>query len=216
MKYSLDRINEHTFIKILDGNSVILDLGANKGNFSKQLIEKYGYSQLILVEANPYLIGNIKKSFQGYKSVNILNRAVVGKKLDEKIKLYLSEWDEASSLNRTISKYFGLDKSKKEVHVETTCLEEIFLLYGLDKIDLLKMDIEGAECEVIENLSEKYADRIIQISVEFHDFADPLLKSRSEGCIKKLKQFGFSLVNRIGLGRGYKSEYFDCLFYKKQ
>jgi FkbM family methyltransferase len=39
---------------------------------------------------------------------------------------------------------------------------------GIPEIEVLKLDIEGAELEVIHSLDDEFFRRISQITVEFH------------------------------------------------
>ena len=48
-------------------------------------------------------------------------------------------------------------------------LEEIMNLYEIEKIDFLKIDIEGFEYDVLESLSPSILSRIDKISCEAHD-----------------------------------------------
>jgi hypothetical protein len=51
-------------------------------------------------------------------------------------------------------------------------IPEIMTRYGMDRIDLLKMDIEGAELEVFEGWNE-WIDRIGSMVIEIHEDLRP-------------------------------------------
>ena len=59
------------------------------------------------------------------------------------------------------------------------------------KLDLLKMDIEGAEYEVIDHIEENNID-IKQILVEFHPHFEKNGKIKTKQAIKKLEKMGYS------------------------
>ena len=78
---------------------------------------------------------------------------------------------------------------------------------------MLKVDIEGAEWELLESLDESMLNRIDQISVEFHDFIDPTKKNRTQEVVERLKSFGYKTIIS-GAPWFYGTEHFDCTFYK--
>ena len=65
---------------------------------------------------------------------------------------------------------------------------------GHNHIDLLKMDIEGAEYEVIDSLQTSKIT-IDQILVEFHHMYKGIPIERTIDAIEKLKEIGFELFN---------------------
>tara|TARA_A100001515_G_scaffold144096_1_gene147115 strand:+ start:1942 stop:2562 length:621 start_codon:yes stop_codon:yes gene_type:complete len=79
--------------------------------------------------------------------------------------------------------------SKYEHHLaETIDLPTLFKTY--DNISVIKMDIEGSEYSVIENL--KYIpESVRQICVEFHHFCSGKTIEDTIRCIELIKSFGF-------------------------
>lgn len=65
---------------------------------------------------------------------------------------------------------------------------------GHNHIDLLKMDIEGAEYEVIDSLQTSKIT-VDQILVEFHHMYKGIPIERTIDAIEKLKEIGFELFN---------------------
>ena len=59
------------------------------------------------------------------------------------------------------------------------------------KIDVLKMDIEGAEYEVIDSIQNHNID-IKQILVEFHPHLQKNGKKKTKTAIEKLQKMGYS------------------------
>jgi hypothetical protein len=56
----------------------------------------------------------------------------------------------------------------KTVDVPARTLDAVFDHFSLDWVDLLKMDIEGAEVQVLNSADPRLLRRIGQISAEFH------------------------------------------------
>lgn len=156
------QVRGHTvYSPALNKDSVILALGANHGEFAKQMSDLFG-GTYHLVEANPDLSNEL--AFDGRFSV--LNYAVTDS--EGPISFNLAHNDEGSSM-LTLPKQNALNRVLREtVIVQAKRLQSIISELGVSKIDLLKMDIEGAEVSVLASLEPGILQRIGQITVEFH------------------------------------------------
>jgi FkbM family methyltransferase len=56
------------------------------------------------------------------------------------------------------------------LRVEGRHLGRLLLELGVAEIEVLKLDIEGAELEVIDSLSDDFFHNVGQLTIEFHDF----------------------------------------------
>ncbi len=66
---------------------------------------------------------------------------------------------------------------------------------GLEKIDLLKIDIEGAEIALFDSTSNDVLSRIRQITVEFHDFIPELgIQNDVKRTKLRLQSLGFYCI----------------------
>ena len=80
----------------------------------------------------------------------------------------------------------------KAISVPVKRLGTIMKELGHDRIDVLKMDIEGAEYEVIEDISQS-GIRPRQILVEFHHRFPGVAVRRSKEAIDRLRSMGYRL-----------------------
>jgi glutamine amidotransferase PdxT len=69
--------------------------------------------------------------------------------------------------------------------------------FGHAHLDILKIDIEGFEYGVIEDIFENDLS-ISQICVEFHHFFDNIPFAQTRKAIKTLKNRGYDLVHKTG------------------
>lgn len=83
------------------------------------------------------------------------------------------------------------------VELEVKTLSTLMSELGHNRIDVLKMDIEGAEYPVVKNLVEK-GPLIGQILVEFHDFFPNFSKSDTQKSIQLLESAGYQLFKHEG------------------
>ncbi len=68
---------------------------------------------------------------------------------------------------------------------------------GIKEFELLKIDIEGFEYEVIEDVIESKLN-VRQIAVEFHDFIDGISKEKTTKCVELLRKNGYTLFHKRG------------------
>lgn len=204
---------DHFIVNSLDQTSVIVDLGAGKGEFSDCILSKLPNCRIISVEPDPFLFHELTMKYEKQNNVEVLNAAATGNEaITGEREFYLGKNSEANSLHKSL---IGETNFQSEITVRTVTLEDIFLLFHLEKIDLLKVDIEGEEWNIFENFSKRNFDRILQISVEFHDFLIPSLRARSERSVKMLKEFGYTFISK-GTKFVHGSPYYNCLFYDKK
>lgn len=82
----------------------------------------------------------------------------------------------------------------KAISVPVKRLSTIMKELGHDQIDILKMDIEGAEYDVIKDIS-KSGIRPLQILVEFHHRFPGVGVKRSKEAIDRLRSMGYQLFS---------------------
>ena len=84
--------------------------------------------------------------------------------------------------------------ASRKIEVETITFEDALLLVASKRIDLVKMDIEGEELAVLSNASACAFDRVVQLTVEFHDFLDPQSLPEIRSVIARMETLGFAVL----------------------
>ena len=74
------------------------------------------------------------------------------------------------------------------IQVDSMTIEDVMLLTGVDRIDLLKMDIEGAEKSLFEEDKNDWINSVNNIVIELHDNA---IEGCTESFEKMMSQFTF-------------------------
>ncbi len=193
----IDKICEHTFIKkLIDGNSVVLDLGANEGGFSKTISEKFG-CKVYAVEPIPNLFELIPET----GLIKKIKAAVSNK--SGIVNIYLPEDRCATMYNKK-----G-EVNEKSISVEALSLADLMGGFGIDKLDLIKIDIEGEEVPILESLGLEEFKKINQWTIEFHDFLYPEMHEAVENIKRKIINCGFFCIPFSITNNG------DVLFVKK-
>jgi FkbM family methyltransferase len=140
----------------LKTNSLVLDFGGYKGQWSSNIYSRYN-CKIIIFEPVKEFYKNISKRFQFNKNIIVKCFALGKNKRDEKI--YLN--DDGSSL------YLNSD------NFEIIKYEELLSFFNDNKIayvDLIKINIEGGEYELLDRLIETDIIFIIKhIQVQFHN-----------------------------------------------
>jgi FkbM family methyltransferase len=164
----------HTFSRALlsGGNRIVIDCGANKGEFARYCAENLR-ARVISFEADPDLAELLPK----IPGVTFENKAIVGR--PGPVDIHQVDGLCSSARFHTAARH-------KVVTVPGVTLDNLFDEHGLGSVDLLKLDIEGAELDVLEGLSVDSLSRIRQISCEFHDFLNPADRPRIRSLLKRL------------------------------
>jgi FkbM family methyltransferase len=169
------------YVPPLNSDSVVLDLGANRGEFAKQMSARFG-GKYFLIEANPQLAEQLRAEDR----FPVWHCAVADK--EAVVDFHIATSDLGSSLLELPSRFF-----RETVVIRAKRLESLIAEIGARRIDLLKMDIEGAEVSVLRELPESTLRTIAQITVEFHsdlqwEFG---IHREAEEVIRRLRRLGF-------------------------
>lgn len=155
--------------KIIKPGDVCLDIGANVGYFSVLMSALTGDAgRTIAVEPNP----NITKLLRLTSQANSPGFEVAGLALADKegkLRLRVPEdsFGDASIINRADR----LIRPKSSFRVRTTTLDIMLRELNIDKVDVIKMDVEGAEPLVFEGMEKTIADnKNLQIIIEYSPF----------------------------------------------
>ena len=157
------------YINSLPKGSLVIDVGANVGKFTDIFLKK-GF-KVHAFEPDPIAINELKK-ICGNDNENLeLFEVAVGIKEESK-KLYRYRKFDVANPETTIgSSLLSFRSGKDKPFVEIKCIDFIKYLKNIDnKIALLKIDIEGAEVEILEKIvDEGIHKKIGRIYVETHE-----------------------------------------------
>lgn len=176
----LDRMEGHTFVgNWLTPQSVVLDCGMNLGGFARRIMARYG-CRVIGIEANPTLARQ-----NAAAGLECHNYAVCDCNGSVNFRV-----DHAYPMNSTIvaADVVGADV----INVESIRLEDFLRAQGIGAVDLLKLDIEGAEIGVINDTPAAVFAGMGQICAEYHAFLDPTQKAAAMGCVARVEAAGFA------------------------
>ena len=179
----LEHVKTHTFYAgSLSPRSVVVDLGANVGAFVEEVNHRFD-SRCLAVEALPELCETIARR----PSLEVFNVAIAD--ADGPVTMHLSDNRECNSVDLSIASAFGY---RGTVTCEGLTLQHFLDRQGLAAIDLLKVDIEGAEGPMFSSTPDTVLKRAKQVSIEFHDFIrDSISTEEVNAIFTRMARLGF-------------------------
>jgi len=180
------RIAGHTFLpSILGPDSVVLDIGANQGQFARALVRDFK-CRVHAVEPNPCLHTGLQElAIPGVTVHGVALACTRGRRA-----FVVMNNSEASHLPS------GNGSNEGTIEVQAVTLEDLISQIPTPaSIDLIKMDIEGAELDVLEHVPAGLLERVRQLTIEFHQFVYPESRIRIEAVKKRFSNLGFWVVD---------------------
>jgi len=182
---------EYAFIKEKDVK-VIVDAGANIGFASIYFAKLFPNAKIIAIEPEETNFALLEENTKNYPNVIRLNRALWNE--DGEINLIdtgLDNWG-FMTLDSQNCANITTPKLQKRHVVKTVTIESILKDYGFPAIDLLKIDIEGAEKEVL-NSCQHWIGNVNSLIIELHE----RMKSGCEEAFNNMKN-NFKYISQHG------------------
>jgi FkbM family methyltransferase len=178
----LFRVCDHTFYLADDDAKIVVDLGMNKGEFSEWFVNNTN-ARCYGVEPVPQLYQCLPRNDR----IAVLQVAVGGASGRERLSV---PEHSCASLTST-----GLLGESQSIEIEVITLASFLRKYGLGRIDILKIDIEGAELDVLRSLDADIFANVGQMTIEFHDFIKPGDRPAVRQILADIKDKGFFVMN---------------------
>lgn len=169
MEYTVEDLKVfNTFVsqKFKNKNDVkvIFDIGACHALESVEFAKRFKDARIFTFEANPVSYEVCLKNTQDYPSITVINQAV--NDFDGKCKFYpmdkdktITTWEDgnqgASSLYKSNGSYDHIEKYVQyEIEVPCTRLDTFCEKNNIDQVDIIWMDLQGAELKALKSLGE--------------------------------------------------------------
>lgn len=141
----------------LDQHSVVVDVGGYLGDWASDIYARYRCT-LHVVEPVPHFSEAIADRFKRNPDI-VIHQIALGKIAGRQT---MSVKEDRSRMS---------DENGSHVLVEVRKASDFLDTLRADSIDLMKINIEGGEYDLIEELAESgWLQRIQDVQVQFHDF----------------------------------------------
>lgn len=177
------------YIPNLSRNSLVIDAGCGyEADFSLHMINQYGLKAFGVDPTHKHRQALIQHEKTYLGKFNYLPFAITAK--DTELDFYESKVNESGSIchDHTNVKHDEVIKYKVKGLTLSSILKEI----NETSVDILKLDLEGAEYELLNNVSKADLLPFKQIFIEFHHHAIAQFnKQDTKRLVNKFVNFGF-------------------------
>jgi len=180
MKNVVENHRGHTVLAFAPGSSpLVIDGGAHKGEFARSVAKAWN-ARCHSVEASPFLFEGMELPSGAVGH----NFAIAGE--DGELTFAIEENPEASHIGQSSESSSG-----RHISVPARSLGNFVEEIAPNGLDLMKLDIEGAEIVALRSMTDEQLRRVGQITVEFHDFCGYITREEVNQTLVRLRSLGF-------------------------
>jgi FkbM family methyltransferase len=178
----------------LNKNSVVIDCGANIGNISSFL--SITGATIYAFEPDPIAFESLQKNYSERKNIHCINKGV----WDRNTKLRLFRHAGMKKNEQAFTVGSSIVKSKKNIStvssVEIEVINLVEFIQSLNrKVDLIKIDVEGAETEILRSVIQQDAHTLFKMMyAETHETKIPGQKVQMDKIKAQMKQKGITNI----------------------
>ncbi len=168
-------------------DSVVVDVGANIGTFAMYALHR-GASKVYAIEPVKRAFDDLNETLKSDRVVP-LQLAIGGS--NGELDMYTIPWnDTIASFDRNhIIEYSQGEQNIISFPVKTQTFKDFTIENEIEKIDLLKVDIEGAEYMMFDAIDDDTLMNVDRLLLEFHDSYDGELRKH---ILDRLDKLGFT------------------------
>lgn len=151
---------------------VAVDIGANIGTHTLTLAQALGPTGTVLAfEPNPLVRSLLERNvaLNSLLGVRVFDCALGGK--PGVLPLRVPKADSAEYSNMGLASLVALDTPHDLVEVQVRTLDDVVSQAGLTRVDLVKIDVQGYECQVLGGMQEVLAQHSPVIVFEYEAWA---------------------------------------------
>jgi FkbM family methyltransferase len=211
--YGMNLVHEEEttllFKKFVKPGDVVLDLGANIGYFTILAARLVGPSgRVFSFEPEPTNFRYLSKNIEINAFTNVLASQKAVSDKPGTTRLFICTYD---SGHHTINQYEGIEayrrgrsSEERSIEIELVSIDE-FLAGKTDRVDIIKMDVEGAEALALAGMKQTLnRNPGIKVFLEFFPLLMKKMNSDPEAYARSLlNDFGFAVY---AIGHDYAME----------
>ena len=168
----------------------VVDMGAHIGAFAVRAARQAHHGRVFAYEASSrnYAMLGENRQLNELDNLYIENSAVSDKR--GTMNLY------SPADNGMLSSLLHESDSFMEI-VQAVTFAEIIEEHALERIDFLKLDVEGSEYDILLNCSDETLTKVQRIVMEYHEF--DVDKRNHQDLVSRLNSRGFTVVVEKGV-----------------
>lgn len=167
-----------------------IDIGAHVGNFTKQLSYRYPTCRTVMVEANPNCEPYLRLLSKPYYIVALSDKEGYADLYVEKI----NPIGTGASIYKETTDWYG-EGMYETIRIHTKTLDSLKLFHG-ETIDLIKIDVQGAELDILNGATEtlsrtEYVN--CEVALAQYNEGAPLMGA----VVDKMRDSGFCIIDIV-------------------
>lgn len=138
---------------------VVVDLGGNNGMSAIYFNKRFPKARIYVLEPDKENFKILQKHVAGIENIIPINKAI---------------WKENGTVNLSSGESWAIrvDMEDGKNMAEAITMDSLMSTYGIDHIDILKIDIESGEKELFES-STSFLSKTRNVIIELHDWMRP-------------------------------------------
>lgn len=149
---------QYSFFPVQGAVRTVVDLGGNNGLSALFFHRRYPDATIYVLEPDKSNFEALKKNTAGIDKIIAINKAI---------------WKENGTVNLSSTESWAIRIDNEGANVaEAISMKSLMESYKIDQIDVLKIDIEGAEKEIFESSTDFLANTR-NLTIELHDWMRP-------------------------------------------
>lgn len=162
-KYGIWEPNITYHILNLDGSGIFIDIGSNIGYYS--LIASKKYAQVYAFEPVPTNINKLYESININKITNIVPIEKAVSDIDNsklELTVFPTNMGGSRDIRETINTSIRHMTQYKINNIQTITFDSFIKEYNINTVDLIKVDVEGAELHVLNGMKQSLQNKSIK------------------------------------------------------
>ncbi|MCX4246891.1 FkbM family methyltransferase [Paraliomyxa miuraensis] len=179
------------FTQTVRPGDVVVDVGANIGYYTllaARLVGETGHVYAFEPEPEAFALLERNVALNGYDNVTLVDKAL-GREAG-RLQLYLAK------NNRGDHRIYDPTGRRSSIDVDVIALDAYLDERGIERVNLLKVDTQGAECSILDGARRTIASHPeLGIVMEFTPHSLAQLGDEPRRCLQTLVDTGYSLLD---------------------
>ena len=211
-----EQVQTAVLVKILRPGQVVIDVGANIGYFSLLAARRVGSAgRVIAFEPEPGNAALLRQNIalNGYQNARVEEVAIGAAEGRVRLSAGRSDSREGDTCSTVFEK---TDSLQSIIDVPVVALDPYCRTYGIDRVDILKMDIEGGEANALDGMRQGIREgKYRRVFLELHPAQLRMIGRNPQEILAAFLEHGYACWRMLNCPPGvlnhYSTSYHECL-----